>query len=699
MKKKAIKDKSKNRKKFSDWKKANMDKSDDAPKRLPGWRARLFEWTSKDKDFRKLVIILLIPFLVLYIIKEELWDNRKQLPGRLRSLFSRIANEHHLPFTRKAIIALVALVLLIVWQYVISIFPSIVASTFFEGVAMRVLYFLASVAAASIFLEEIYAYGLKWLIFFPLSCVVLWFVVLKGSIRIEMRLVKKEYTVHMGRIADKYINNNDEIGDSYYIKTSVNNNEPRSFQITKEKYDKLELGDTILILLSERGGSYIWKYFPTHKQIEKYKVPQHYINGKLQEKPPYGQYSAAERDSLLRLSHNQIGFVFEITDDEYFRHLVKVGTDAEYTTTHEFYETDADYSKVYKRLKVGDTVILQVSYSAPEVNRVLCWHPDETDIEKYISYKPLKDYSHCGQQFEDELLLNSHKRLAFVYDKYRDSQVGAYLEVGIDKKHIRTYQFKTFEKEYKEIYKTKNIGDAVVVQVSDYIPQLNRVLNWNPSGKEIFELRKPQRFTYRTIAYVHSKDHIKETYAVGTTVKVKEVRDAYRAKLRVGNTITGDIKIINPFDHQIYKLIKEGDPVLAQMIMKDGKRTIDVFNWRPTPEELDKFKQPITFDADNVQPTDSVPMPESDYYVQTGYIFRKDLRGITKQFNTMVYVGVKKSKQWKHEMNKFENIHVGDTILLMLSDRNPNYNEVISWCPTPEEKQKYMNPVRLVEKK
>lgn len=699
MKKKAIKDKSKNRKKISDWQKANMDKSDDAPKRLPGWRARLFEWTSKDKDFLKLVIILLIPFLVLYIIKEELWDNRKQIPGRLRSLFHRIANEHHLPFTRKAIIALVALVLLIVWQYVISIFPSIVASTFFEGLAMRGLYFWASVAAASIFFGEIYdADGLKGFVFLALSWVVLLFVVTFGSLRIEKRLAKKEYTVHIGRIADKYCNYNKKSGETCMIYTFVNN-ESFSFDIQKEKYDKLELGDTILILLSERGGSYIWKYFPTHKQIEKYKVPQHYINGKLQEKPPYGQYSATERDSLLRLSHNQIGFVFEITDDEYFRHLVKVGTDAEYTTTHEFYETDVDYSKVYKRLNVGDTVILQVSYSAPEVNRVLCWHPDEADIEKYISYKPLKDYSHCGQQFEDELLLNSHKRLAFVYDKYQDGQVGAYLEVGIDKKHIRTYQFKTFEKEYKEIYKTKNIGDAVVVQVSDYIPQLNRVLNWNPSGKEIFELRKPQRLTYRTIAYVHSKDHIKETNAVGTTVKVKEVRDAYRAKLRVGNTITGDIKIINPFDHQIYKLIKEGDPVLAQMIMKDGKRTIDVLNWRPTPEELDKFKQPITFDDDNVQPTDSVPMPESDYYMQTGYIFRKDLRGITKQFNTMVYVGVKKSKQWKHEMNKFENIHVGDTILLMLSDRNPGYNEVISWCPTPEEKQKYMKPVRLVEKK
>lgn len=337
--------------------------------------------------------------------------------------------------------------------------------------------------------------------------------------------------------------------------------------IKKTTFNKVNVGDTIIIRVTCHGCIYIKTLFPTHEEIERYKVPQHYINGKLQVKPPYEQYSAAKRDSMLRVSHSQIGYVFEKTDDEYFRHLVKVGIDAEHTTTHEFYETDRNYPKVYKRLNVGDTVILQVSDSMPEINRVLCWQPNEKEIAEYASYKAIKDYSYCSKEFEDKMLLNSHKSLAFVYDKYQDEHIGAYLEVGIDENHTRTYLFKTFEKDYEQIYKTVSIGDTVIAHVSDSIPQLNQVLDWHPTN----------------------------------------------------------------------------------------------------------------------------------YYMQIGYIFRKDSRGITKQFNTMVYVGIKKNKLWKHEMSMFKNIHEGDTILMKLSNKDSEYNEVISWHPTPEEIEKYKKPVRITE--
>lgn len=90
-------------------------------------------------------------------------------------------------------------------------------------------------------------------------------------------------------------------------------------------------------------------------------------------------------------------------------------------------------------------------------------------------------------------------------------------------------------------------------------------------------------------------------------------------------------------------------------------------------------------------------LEDTSYYIQTGYIFRKDSRGITKQFNTMVYVGIKKNKLWKHEMSMFKDIHEGDTILMKLSNKDSEYNEVISWHPTPEEMEKYKNPVRITE--
>ena len=88
---------------------------------------------------------------------------------------------------------------------------------------------------------------------------------------------------------------------------------------------------------------------------------------------------------------------------------------------------------------------------------------------------------------------------------------------------------------------------------------------------------------------------------------------------------------------------------------------------------------------------------DNSYYLQIGYIFKKDSRGITKQFNTMVYVGINRSKLWNHEMSMFKNINVGDTILMKLSANDPDFNEVVSWHPTHEEMEKYKTPVPLTE--
>lgn len=45
-----------------------------------------------------------------------------------------------------------------------------------------------------------------------------------------------------------------------------------------------------------------------------------------------------------------------------------------------------------------------------------------------------------------------------------------------------------------------------------------------------------------------------------------------------------------------------------------------------------------------------------------------------------------------------KSIHVGDTIILRVSDEYPRVNRVLNWQPTPEEIEKYKTPVRLIEK-
>ena len=42
-------------------------------------------------------------------------------------------------------------------------------------------------------------------------------------------------------------------------------------------------------------------------------------------------------------------------------------------------------------------------------------------------------------------------------------------------------------------------------------------------------------------------------------------------------------------------------------------------------------------------------------------------------------------------------IHVGDTIILRVSDEYPRVNHVLNWHPTLEEIEKYKTPVKLIE--
>lgn len=374
---------------------------------------------------------------------------------------------------------------------------------------------------------------------------------------------KKDKTIRIGYISSKEASSNTKGGRVMpnMIGVFITDSLKTLFYVSKETYKKVKIGDTILLRVSSRGGMDYKDLHPTHEEIERYKVPQHYIDGVLQEKPSYEQYSAIVRDSMLQRSHKQVGYVYEKLDDEYFRHLVKVGIDAEHTTTHEFYETDRNYTKVYKRLHVGDAVILQVADSLPEINRVLCWQPDENDIANYDTYEAIKDYSNCSKEFEKEKLLNSHNRKAIVYDKYEDGHVGAYLEVGIDEKHVRTYMFKTYSKDFKQIYQVVNVGDRVMAQVSDEIPQLNRVINWQTTIDGEKDNHLQDEYTYVTIANVKSKEtreeYLGRSYRKGTF---------YYVKLKIGNKMeTNYVKIKSTRHRQIFESLHEGDSVLVKM--------------------------------------------------------------------------------------------------------------------------------------
>ena len=186
----------------------------------------------------------------------------------------------------KKLIASLILGLLILWQYLIAIYPSIVVLSFWGSVTWRAIYFLLSCIPVMYlfpkFSGKVKSFPIYFSIFI-LTFVFLFAFEIKIPILIEKYYSKKDYNVQIGCIIDKRDTGRGRRNSrDYYIFTHINNKRGQ-LDVRKEDYKKLNVGDTILLKVSSRGGIYIHNLFPTHKEIECHKVPQHFINGKLQE--------------------------------------------------------------------------------------------------------------------------------------------------------------------------------------------------------------------------------------------------------------------------------------------------------------------------------------------------------------------------------------------------------------------------------
>lgn len=287
-------------------------------------------------------------------------------------------------------------------------------------------------------------------------------------------------------------------GETYsyglYVNSRTTNNHVA--YVNKEIFDSVNKGDTILIYISILNNN-MWNVENIHPTTEE--VEELYIRQKLMSIgiPPiisYNEYKQINIDSLLVNSHCQLGTIYIKEDDEHFRHIVKVGVDSLHTTTHEFI---GKYETIYDCLNVGDQVLLQVSDSLHMINRVISWRPTAQELELYQQPQPfsesmmVKDYSNCSEEFEKQMLHESHKRLGIIYDKYKDNHVGAYLEVGIDERYTRVKILHTYNEKEMSIYNRLSVGDTIILRVSDSIPQLNKVLKWHPTHEEIEKYRTP----------------------------------------------------------------------------------------------------------------------------------------------------------------------------------------------------------------
>lgn len=57
--------------------------------------------------------------------------------------------------------------------------------------------------------------------------------------------------------------------------------------------------------------------------------------------------------------------------------------------------------------------------------------------------------------------------------------------VGINNKMFTAYYIKRNNEAYFDVFRKKEIGDTVIMKVSERYPDLNRVSNWHSSHEEI----------------------------------------------------------------------------------------------------------------------------------------------------------------------------------------------------------------------
>ncbi|MBQ3636475.1 MAG: hypothetical protein II951_12810 [Bacteroidales bacterium] len=97
------------------------------------------------------------------------------------------------------------------------------------------------------------------------------------------------------------------------------------------------------------------------------------------------------------------------------------------------------------------------------------------------------------RKLEEYYFTESHKQIGIVYSKYEPYKKKYKIaRVGISESLTKEQEIYS-----KSFYKTVNVGDTVLVRVSDKYPRYNVVLSWHPNWMEIEKYKKPVKLVER----------------------------------------------------------------------------------------------------------------------------------------------------------------------------------------------------------
>ena len=172
----------------------------------------------------------------------------------------------------------ILIVFIVISQYINAIWPSAI-----PVLSGTTAFFL--IIALSFFWLELYP-NRKKLSYYMLIVVADIALLIYPTGAIENYFMRKNKTIQLGYVLNKNMSRIGTKGGGTRDKIVVITDTLRaSLSVERATFKKINVGDTIIVKVSSRGHIDYKNLFPTHEEIERYKVPQHYINGKLQENP------------------------------------------------------------------------------------------------------------------------------------------------------------------------------------------------------------------------------------------------------------------------------------------------------------------------------------------------------------------------------------------------------------------------------
>ena len=242
-----------------------------------------------------------------------------------------------------------------------------------------------------------------------------------------------------------------------------------------------------------------------------------------------------------------------------------------------------------------DTVLVKISYKYKFCG-VYEGNPSPAEIQKYMEpvlfidgvEQPRPEYDDLKLSDEErrDLLREHHIEVARVVKKERDKFLRNLVTLQVNDTIQKTVNLMyKDEPDYDDIFDSLNEESYVLVKVSDINPKVIEVTNWQPTAKDVDKYNVK---SYLMLATVISKKSVDDN-------KQRKHSIIYYAKLRINDKMeTSFIRVRGMFqsDYQVYESLKVGDPVMIKLT--EGKtKTVDVLNWHPTPEQIEKYKTPV----------------------------------------------------------------------------------------------------------